>query len=59
MGLCTTGDEWCIRSDAVVEGLNYASKIVDDILIQGPNWPETKAPLRVANFQPPLKLYIQ
>ena len=41
MGLCTTGDEWCLRSDAVVEGLSYASKIVDDILIQGPNWPET------------------
>ena len=43
MGLCTTGDEWCIRSDAVVEGLNLASKIVDDILIQGPTWPETMA----------------
>ena len=34
---------YCIRSDAVVEGLNFACKIVDDILIQGSTWPETMA----------------
>ena len=32
-GLNASSDEWCRRSDAVVEGLLWARKIVDDILI--------------------------
>ena len=32
-GLNASSDEWCRRSDAVVEGLPWARKIVDDILI--------------------------
>ena len=47
MGLCTTGDEWCIRSDIIVEGLEWASKIIDDILIQGPDWPTTMDRARI------------
>ena len=34
-GLNASSDEWCRRSDAVVEGLAWARKIVDDILIWG------------------------
>ena len=32
-GLNASSDEWCRRSDAVVDGLLWAKKIVDDILI--------------------------
>ena len=32
-GLNASSDEWCRRSDAVVEGLHGARKIVDDVLI--------------------------
>ena len=32
-GLNASSDEWCRRSDALVEGLQWAKKIVDDILI--------------------------
>ena len=32
-GLNASSDEWCQRSDAVVDGLLWAKKIVDDILI--------------------------
>jgi hypothetical protein len=36
MGLAHTSDEWCMRSDKVTNGLDWAVKIVDDILIQAP-----------------------
>ena len=32
-GLNASSDKWCRRSDAVVDGLLWAKKIVDDILI--------------------------
>jgi len=32
-GLNASSDEWCRRSDAIVDGLQYARKIVDDILL--------------------------
>jgi|GEM_PF-2645699 len=32
-GLNASSDEWCRRSDVIVEGLTYAKKIVDDVLI--------------------------
>jgi hypothetical protein len=34
MGLCSSGDEFCRRSDEVLHGLTYCQKIVDDILVQ-------------------------
>ena len=36
-GLNASSDEWCRRSDAVVEGLLWSQKIVDDILIWAPD----------------------
>ena len=39
-GLNASSDKWCRRSDAVVEGLPWARKIVDDILSWAPD-PET------------------
>ena len=39
MGLSASSDEWCRHSDIVVEGLNYAKKIVDDILVWAPDVP--------------------
>ena len=38
-GLNASSDEWCRRSDAVVEGLLWARKIVDDILIWADDQP--------------------
>ena len=35
MGLTASSDEWCFASDALIEGLPFARKIVDDILIWG------------------------
>ena len=35
MGLSASSDEWCQRSDFLVEGLPFCKKIVDDILIWG------------------------
>ena len=32
-GLNASSDEWCRRSDAIIEGIQWAKKIVDDILI--------------------------
>ena len=36
MGLSASSDEWCRHSDWVVEGLSFAKKIVDDILVWAP-----------------------
>ena len=33
MGLNASSDEWCSRSDIVIEGLPWTRKIVDDILV--------------------------
>ena len=41
-GLNASSDEWCRRSDAIVEGLPWAQKIVDDILIWAPDLPTLK-----------------
>ena len=37
MGLSCSSDEFCRRSDKVIEGLPGIRKLVDDILIQAPN----------------------
>ena len=39
MGLSSSSDEWNARSDVVIEGLPFAQKIVDDILIEAPDSP--------------------
>lgn len=35
MGLCSSSDEWCRRSDEALHGLAGTQKLVDDILIEG------------------------
>ena len=42
-GLNTSSDEWCRRSNTVIDGLPWAKKIVDDILVWAPSLPELKA----------------
>ena len=39
MGLSSSSDEWCRHSDTVLEGLPFARKIVDDILVWSPDLP--------------------
>ena len=36
MGLSASGDEFCLRSDKAIEGLEFCQKIVDDILVTAP-----------------------
>lgn len=36
MGLCSSGDEFCIRTDRAMAGLPWLMKIVDDLLVQAP-----------------------
>ena len=40
MGLSSSSDEWGRHSDTVLEGLPYARKIVDDILVWAENLPQ-------------------
>ena len=47
MGLSSTGDEWCHRSDVVVEDIPGASKIVDDILIAAKNYTDLNTKIRL------------
>ena len=35
MGLCSSSDEWCWRSDATIEGIPGVHKLVDDYLVTG------------------------
>ena len=37
MGLSSSSDEWCARSDTAIQGLPGVTKLVDDILVQAPN----------------------
>ena len=39
-GLNASSDEWCRRSDVVIEGLSLARKLVDDIIVWGSNLEE-------------------
>ena len=41
-GLNASSDEWCRRSDTVLDGLPWAKKIVDDILVRPPSIPELR-----------------
>ena len=47
MGLNASSDEWSFSSDALVQGLSFAQKIVDDILIEAPNFKVLFARIRV------------
>ncbi len=47
MGLKSSNDEFCRRTDPVVRGLSYASKLVDDILIQAPDYETLYQRIRV------------
>ena len=42
MGLSASSDEWCRRSDVIIQGLPFAMKIVDDTLIWGSSTSEIK-----------------
>ena len=46
MGLSSSSDEWCRHSDRAIEGLPWARKIVDDILIWAPTLEELGNRLR-------------
>jgi len=39
MGLSSSSDEWCRHSDRAIEGMPWARKIVDDILVWAPDYP--------------------
>jgi len=41
MGLASSSDEWCRRSDEILEGIDFAMKIVDDLLV----WASTQEEL--------------
>ena len=42
-GLNASLDKWCRRSDAIIDGLPWARKIVDDILVWAPNLEDLKS----------------
>ena len=46
MGLVSSSDEWCRRSDAAIKGIEGVQKIVDDILIYGPTKESVLAKMR-------------
>ena len=46
MGLSASSDEWCRRSDIVVESLPFAKKIVDDIIVWAPSLETLQSNLR-------------
>ena len=40
MGLSSSSDEWCYQSDSSIEGIQFAKKIVDDILVWADSMPQ-------------------
>ena len=40
MGLSSSSDEWCRQSDRAIEGMPFARKIVDDILVWADSLPD-------------------
>ena len=47
MGLSCSSDEWCRHSDEAIEGLGFARKIVDDILIWAEEIPQLHERIRI------------
>ena len=39
MGLSSSSEEWCRHSDRAIEGMSFAKKIVDDILVCATDMP--------------------
>ena len=46
MGLCSSSDEWCRRSDVTIENVNGVHKLVDDYLIMGDTIEQLTARIR-------------
>lgn len=46
MGLSSSSDEWCRHSDLAIEGLPWARKIVDDILLWADNLEDLRERIR-------------
>ena len=46
MGLSSSSDEWCRRSDEAIKGIDNCRKIVDDIIVYGPTEQELLKTLR-------------
>ena len=46
MGLSSTGDVWCHKSDEAIQGLPNTAKIVDDIITAASSIEELKTTLR-------------
>ena len=42
-GLNASSNEWCWRSDAIIDGLPWAKKIVDDVLVWVPDMENLKS----------------
>ena len=47
MGLKPSSDDWCNRSDGIIEGLEWCRKIVDDVLVWASSWDELWPRIRV------------
>ena len=47
MGLSSSSDEWCMHTDRAIEGLPWACKIVDDILVWAPSFTELLDRIRI------------
>ena len=47
MGLSCSSDEWCRHSDRAIEGLHFARKIVDDILVWATELPQLHERIKV------------
>ena len=46
MGLSSSSDEWCRQSDRAIEGMPFARKIVDDILVWADSLPDLVESIR-------------
>ena len=46
MGLSSTNDEWCFRSDFVISDIPGCNKIVDDVLVAAPDYKTLKIRVR-------------
>ena len=47
MGLSSSSDEWCRHSDRAIEGLNFAKKIVDDVIVWASSIEELSERVRI------------
>jgi hypothetical protein len=57
MGLSSTSDNWCRKSDFVIEGNESARKIVDDILCWGAIRPSPERAIALKEFPRPQNIH--